>query len=43
MEQRARRRRGVLSAWASWQEANSPCLTAAAMSSALDASSRGQR
>lgn len=38
-----RRQRSVLSAWASWPAASSPFLTAAAMSSASDASLRGQR
>jgi len=38
-----RRQRGVLSAWASWLEANWPCPTAVATSSASDVSSHGQR
>lgn len=37
-----RKRRSVLSAWASWLVASLLCLTAAATSSASDASSHGQ-
>lgn len=43
MGQMLRMRRSVLSAWVSCLEASSPCPTAAATSSASDASSHGQR